>query len=375
MIRFPIPALLLVFALTGGCTKPPARPGQSAIPVSAVTAVQVDLPLTVQATGTVEPIRTVTIQSQVNGLLIRVGFREGEDVRAGQVLFQIDPAPYQTTLDQTSATLARDLAQWEIARRDVNRFEALAVKEYVTQQQLDQARTTATALAATLRADSAAVERARIDLQNATIRSPIDGRTGQILVREGNLVRANGEPLLVVNQIAPVLVRFAVPAQYLEAVRRRAADHMPVHANPANVTDTTQLQTGALNFLDNAVDSLTGTLVLKASFPNHNRLLWPGALVRVTLELETERGVTVIPQAAVQSGQTGDIVWVIDSAGTASPRKVMVTRSTDSLAVIGEGIQPGEEVVTDGQLRLTSGAKVTIRGTSSPADSADRTQS
>ncbi len=328
-----------------------------------------DVPLTLRSTGSVEPIRTVTVQAQIGGLLTRVGFREGQDVQEGQVLFEIDPRPFQATLDQATATLARDLAQWQIAQRDVERFEALAAHEYVTQQQLDQARTTAVSLAATLRADSAAITRARLDLQHATIRAPISGRTGQILVREGNLVRAGGEPLLVINQISPVLVRFAVPAKYLDAVRRRAEASLPVHANPADVDDASLGQVGTLVFLDNAVDTLTGTLVLKATFPNTDRALWPGALVRTVLELDTERGVTTVPRVAVQTGQHNDVVWIIDSAGTARAKTVVVRRYADSLAILESGIAPGDQVVTDGQLRLTEGARVAVRGSEPGATS------
>ncbi len=357
----PLRCAVALLLSTAACASPPPAARNNTIPVSVTTARSANVPLTLQSTGAVEPIRSVTVQSQIGGLLTRVAFREGQDVVEGQILFEIDPRPFQAALDQASATLSRDLAQWQIAQRDVERFEALAAREYVTQQQLDQARTAAASLAATLRADSASITRARLDLQYATIRAPISGRTGQILVREGNLVRAGGEPLLVINQISPVLVRFAVPAQFLDAVRRRAEASLPVHANPADVADASLAQIGTLVFLDNAVDSMTGTLVLKATFPNTNRALWPGALVRIVLELDTERGVTTIPRVAVQTGQHNDVVWIIDSTETARASTVTIRRYADSLAIVESGVSPGDRIVTDGQLRLTEGARVAIR--------------
>jgi multidrug efflux system membrane fusion protein len=368
-VRARFPRWVVAGVVFAACSKAAPPPKASAIPISSATAMRADVPLMLDAIGTVEPIRTVAVQAQIGGLLTHVGFKEGQDVQAGQVLFEIDARPYQAAVQQSQATLSRDLAQLQIAKRDVDRIEALAAKEYATQQQLDQARTNAAALTATLRADSAGVERAQLDLQYATIRAPISGLTGSILVREGNVVRATSEPLVVINQISPVLVRFAVPAQYLDVVSRRASQSLAVRATPANVADTSAVQTGTLIFLDNAVDSLTSTLTLKASFPNAGRVLWPGALVRVTLQLDTEHGVVVVPRTAVQSGQAGDMVWVIDSASKVTVHKVTVARNTDSLAIIATGVNVGDQVVTDGQLRLTDGAKVKLRGSEPAADS------
>lgn len=355
--------LPLVALLAGAAcgTKKPAPP--PAAPVSVVLAARHDVPLTLDATGTVEPVRTVAVQAQVSGVLTRVAFREGQQVEAGQLLFEIDPRPLQAALAQAQAVLARDAAQVENARRDVQRYEALAAKEYVTQQQLEQTRASGASLAATLRADSAAVDQVRLNLQYASIRAPIAGRAGAFLVREGNLVRAgSGEPLVVINQIAPSLVRFPVPAANFDAVRRRANDGLLVTAVPLSDSAGSSPQQGKLVFLDNAVDASTGTVTLKAQFDNPRGELWPGAMVRVTLRLDVERAALVVPRAAVQTGQAGDVVWVIGADSKAKVHKVVIRRMTDSLAVIADGIAEGDRVVTDGQLRLTDGAKVAVRG-------------
>jgi len=351
-------------ALLVACTAK-AKPPAATLPVSLGVVRLADVPLVLEATGTVEPLQSVTIQAQVGGILTRVAFREGQEVQQGAVLFEIDPRPYRATLNQAEANLARDAAQFEIARRDQQRFEALAAKEYVTQQQLDQTRANAVALAATLRADTAAAERARLDLQNATIRAPISGRTGSILLKEGNLVRTGSAvPLVVINQLSPILVRFAVPAAYVDIIRRRAEHTLGVLATP--VSDTTRGVTGTMIFLDNSVDSLSGTVTLKASFANAGGTLWPGNLVRVVLQLDVEKGALVVPRTAVQSGQGGDVIWIVDSAMQAKVHKITVRRTTDSLAVIAGDVTAGEQVVTDGQLRLTDGVKVSLRSGGKP---------
>ncbi len=352
--------------LTVACAKkapPPVPP----VPVSVAPVRQADVPLIVTATGTAEPIQTAAVQSQVSGLLVHVMFKEGDDVAAGQELFQIDARPFQAALDQAQANLSRDQAQWANAEHDVTRYEALAAKDYVTQQQLDESRATASALVGTLRADSAAIEQARLNLQYTNIRAPIAGRAGGILLREGNQVRGGAnQTLVVINQISPILVRFPIAANMLDAVRRRAAGHtLPVIATP--VGDSAQVEHGTLVFVDNAVDSLTGTVMLKGFFANNDRVLWPGALERVELQLDVEHNALVVPASAVQSGQAGDVIWTVDSAHRVHEVKVNVQRSSDTLAVLGGGVTPGQLVVTDGQLRLTENARVTIQTGSAAA--------
>jgi multidrug efflux system membrane fusion protein len=357
---------LVLTALAGlaACAKP-ARKEPPPVPVLAATAERRAVPFTIDANGTVEPLETVAIESQVSGVLLRVGFREGDEVRQGQVLFAIDPAPYRAALEQARGMLARDEAQLVAAKEDVRRFDALVEKEYVTTQQADQARATAAALEATVQADRAAVESARINLQNATIRSPIAGKAGSLMLRPGNLVRASsGTPLVTINRIHPILVRFAVPATQLEQIRRYRDKPLLVRARPAGSATTS---TGTLAFVDNAVDSATGTLLLKASFDNTDGALWPGQFVQVALQLYVQPDALVVPSTAVVAGQQGSYVFVVKPDRTTEIRDVRVARPAGDVTVLEGGIEPGEQVVTEGQLRLTAGAKVMIKPPATPA--------
>jgi membrane fusion protein, multidrug efflux system len=362
--RFLLPGLLLVAV---GCTKQaPRRPAPPTVVAGAVE--QRDVPVVLEATGSVEPIQTATVAAQVDGIIERVTFHEGDEVSRGQVLFQIDPRPYAAAAAQAEAALARDVAQLDNAERDRIRFEELARREFVTAQQLDQARSSAVAAAATVRADSATLSRARLDLERATVRAPISGRAGGLLLKEGNLVRAGGsEPLVVINQITPILVRFAVPATELGAIRS-AREGLPIIATP--VGDTGRPVSGTLTFVDNAVDSLTGTILLKGSFANRERSLWPGGLVRVAITLSVQKGVLVVPVSAVLTGQQGSSVYVVEDSNRVSLRKVTVVRTTDTLAVLASGVKAGDRVVTMGQVRITDGATVQIVSGGAGTDSA-----
>lgn len=352
--------LLFCCAITAACAKA-ATPPPAAVPVTLADVRRADVPLLIRATGTVEPIRTAAVQSQVNAQLMHVRFTEGEGVHEGQVLFELDSRPFEAALGQAQAALSRDVAQWENAQHDVQRYSTLASKEYITQQQLDQAKATAGALAGTLRGDSAAIDQAKLNLQYATIRAPISGRAGSVLLKEGNQVRSGvGQTLVVINQISPILVRFPVPATYFDAVRRREGQSLEVQAT--SVGDSTRAETGSLVFLDNAVDSTTETVLLKAAFTNAKGALWPGGLEAVSLQLDVERNVLVVPASAIQGGQAGNVVWIVDSSRKAHVVKVTVLRSTDSLAVLAGGVTPGQRVVIDGQLRLTDGTRVSVRG-------------
>ena len=345
-----------LFALVSACGKG-APPPPPAVPVHTAVAVRRDTPLILAATGTVEPLQTASVAAQVDGIVTRVAFREGQEVAAGQVLFEIDPRQYRAALEQAEAILARDAAQLAQAERDYARFADLGAKDYVTAQQVDQARVQMEGLRASVRADSAALARARLDLGYASVRAPIAGRAGAVLVREGNLVRANSAaPLVVLNQLAPIQVRFALPATDLPALRARGDGALPVTA--LAVGDSGAPSVGALTFVDNAVDTNTGTITLKARFENRDHRLWPGALVRVALQLDVQKGALVVPLSAVVSSQRGSTVFIVDTAGKARSVGVQVQRVTDSEAVLATGVEAGQVVVTDGQIRLVDGTRV-----------------
>ncbi|HMA42435.1 MAG TPA: efflux RND transporter periplasmic adaptor subunit [Gemmatimonadales bacterium] len=317
------------------------------------------VPYEIVATGTVEPMRTVAVTSRVGGMLQGVRFAEGEEVTAGQTLFEIDPGPYAAALQQAEANLSRDVAQAENAVREAARYQALVKDKFVTEEDYQARQASADALTATVRADSAALTVARLNLSYATIRAPITGRTGSLLLHEGNQVIANeSNALVTINQLRPILVRFAVPATDLADVQRHAGKSLRVEARPAQ--DSTSFA-GELSFVDNHVDSSTGTVLLKGRFPNREGRLWPGEFVSVTLVLDVQAGALVIPEQAVLNAQQGTFVYVVNPDGTAKQRPVTVQRTADSLAVIAAGLDAGMLVVTDGQLRLTPDARVEIR--------------
>jgi multidrug efflux system membrane fusion protein len=351
-------ALPLLAAVAAGCGKPPADHHLD-IPVRVATVARITAPYTITSNGVVEPLQTVSVEAQVSGILDSVGFQEGDEVRAGQVLFHIDPRPFQATLRQAEGALARDAAQAESAERDAQRYRALVAKDYVTKSQADQAEATASALRATLQTDSASVESARLNLAYCTIRAPIDGRTGSLLVRRGNLVKAEGGALVVINQIHPILVRFPVSQQDFLALQRRSAEaHLAVRVQTAD--SLALAEAGTLTFLDNAVDSLTGTVTSKARFENAARALWPGEYVRVTVMLGSQADAIAVPSSAVVTGQNGEYVYLVDASQKAQLRNVRVNRNFGVLTVIDSGLVGGETVVTDGQSRLVPGSPVDV---------------
>src|SRR5213080_4152857 len=306
-------AATVSLTLALGCSRKGAG-GPARVPVTVAHVEQRAVPFEIPATGTAEPVQTVSVQAQVTGVLTHVTFHEGDDVAAGQVLFEIDPRLLQ----------------------------------------------------ATLRADSAAVANAALNLEWATIRAPIAGRTGRLLVREGNLVRAtNPDPLVIINQIHPILVRFAVPEQHLATIQRYRRNRLPVLVSPSK-TDTVFTE-GVLSFVDNSVDTTTGTVLLKAEFPNRDNALWPGEFLNVRLQLYIEDSAVVVPSQAVMNGQQGTYLFVVNQDGTARSQAVAVERTAGAYAVIAQGVRAGEEVVTDGQLRLVSGAAVEVKGVAEAA--------
>lgn len=354
VLQYALPAAVLGLACSSRQAGSPSR-----IPVSVARVERRAVPYEIQATGTVEPMRTVAVTSRVGGMLQRVRFAEGEEVREGQVLFEIDARPFAAALLQAEASMSRDVAQAENAVREAARYQALVKDKYVTEEDYQARQAAADAMTATVRADSAALTVARLNLSYATIRAPIAGRTGGLLLHEGNQVVANqGAPLVTINQLRPILVRFAVPATDLPDVQRRAGKTLRVEARPAQ--DSTTFA-GELSFVDNHVDSSTGTVLLKGRFPNRDGRLWPGAFVAVTLVLDVQADALVIPEQAILNAQQGTFVFVVDPDGIAKQRPVTVRRRADSLAVIDAGLEPGMLVVTDGQLRLTPDARVEIR--------------
>ena len=365
--RHPAPALmlfavLLAFAGTG------AKPAPKSPTVPVVTgAVKVQpAPLLLEAVGTVEPIESVAVRPQVGGVITRVAFTEGDDVRAGQPLFQIDPRPLQAALEAAQAQLARDEAQAANADAQSDRYAKLAAKDYVTREQADAARTQADVFRAAVQADRSAVEQAKLNLAYATVSSPVAGRTGSILVTKGNVVAPNGGPLVVVNQLSPIRVSFAVPADRLPQVRRHmAGGALAVHARPAR-DGAGEALVGRLVFVDNAVGTGTGTVTLKAEFPNEDGALWPGQFVDVDLVLAIETDALTVPAAAVVTGRDGLFVFVVGDDRKVEKRAVEVDRTIDGLAVVRGDLRDGEAVVIDGQMRLAPGTVVEIK-TAKPA--------
>ena len=352
--------LLLVPLIGGACGKP-STPPKPPVPVTVATAVRGEAPYLVNANGLVEPVQTVAVQSQVGGVLTAVRFREGDEVSEGQVLFEIDPIPYRAAAQQAQAVLARDKAQYDNAVRDAERYQALAQRDFVTRSQADQAVANAAALKAVVDADKANVDNAQFNLDNATIRAPVSGKTGSVLVRQGNLVRPNATtPLVVINQIHPILVRFSVPQRELMLVQQysRKGD-LRTTARPGQGNGVAVV--GALSFVDNGVDTTTGTVTLKARFANESNQLWPGQFVAVDLEVYRQADAVLVPTPAVQTGQDGLFVFVIDKDSKAQMQVVTAGRAVGDQTVIDTGLKGGEVVVVDGQSRLTVGAKVEIK--------------
>jgi membrane fusion protein, multidrug efflux system len=350
---------LFLAVLVAACAPRP-EPGAGRVPVSVARAERQAVPFEITAPGTVQAIRTVAVTSQVSGMLRRVRFAEGAEVAPGQVLFEIDPRPFAAAVQQSEANLTRDLVQAQNAARDAERYRTLAQDKSVTEEDYQQRQATAASLAATVQADSAALTVARLNLEYSTIRAPIAGRTGSLLVHEGNLVRSgDATSLVTINQIRPILVQFALPAAQLPALQQRSGRSLRVLAR---ATEDSSVFEGDLSFVDNHVDSSTGTVLLKGRFPNARGRLWPGELVDVTLILDVEADALVVPAQAVVTAQQGTYVFVVQSDGSAKQQPVTVARLADTLAVIADGLEAGALVVTDGQLRLTPEARVEIRG-------------
>jgi multidrug efflux system membrane fusion protein len=335
------------------------------IPVLVAPAETRDVPIYLDGLGTVQASATVTVRAMVDGPLQEVRFKEGQDVRAGDVLARIDPRIYQAALDQAVAKKKQDEATLANARLDSARYAKLAATAYASAQQADQARSTVAQLEAQVQSDQAQIDNARTQLSYTTVTSPIDGRVGFRQVDAGNIVRASDAVgLATITTLRPIMVQFTLPQQALAQVAAAMAEGTPVVlALPQDTSASAArpvLDTGALTVLDNQVDPLTGTIRLRATFPNERLQLWPGAFVTVRLQVETRHDATVVPPVALQRGPQGTYVYVLNADQTVTRRPVRVSHEDMLLAVIADGLEPGERVVVDGASRLTDGAKVQV---------------
>jgi multidrug efflux system membrane fusion protein len=328
--------------------------------VRVALAAEVSMPFQLTSTGTVEAIRAANVAAQVGGVVTRIAFREGDAVRRGQVLFRLDPRPFRAALDQAIAVLERDRARAETARSEAQRAQKLYDENVLSQAEWDQKRADAEALAATVRADSASVRTARLNLEFAGIRAPISGKTGRVLVREGDYVRAaTNEALVTIIQPQPIWVRVTVPDREVPLVLRYRNAKPRVLVEPAGGGSAPS--EGRLVFVDQVVDPASGTLTLKGEFPNNDGRLVPGQFVDVRLILFVAPRALVIPAVAVSRGQGGAFVYLVRSDSTVATRPVEVERTQDELAIVSGGLRTGDRVVTDGQLRLSPGSKVLIK--------------
>jgi multidrug efflux system membrane fusion protein len=390
--------VLLALVALAGCSdnaagKTARQAGPPPVPVVVAEVVQKVVPVQITAVGTIQAFTTVGVKSQVSGQIVKVHFKEGDEVHAGDVLFTIDPRPFEAAvrqaeatvakgtaaLKQAEATLERDQVQLEMSRVQERRYAELLRRELIAREQYDQLKTNWAAMEATVEADRAAVENARaavradqaaldnarLNLSYTTIRSPIDGRAGNVLVQVGNVVKGNDDnPIVVINQIHPIYLSFAVPEQYLADIKRyRAQRPLRVEARLPNRLEPAA--TGQLTFINNTVDPGTGTIQLKATFENRDNALWPGQFLDAVLTLTAQPAI-VVPSQAIQAGQKGPFVFVVKADQTVESRPVQPGTRLGAETTVVSGLAPGERVVTDGQLRLVPGAKVQIREPGAP---------
>jgi multidrug efflux system membrane fusion protein len=416
--------LLLLVLFSSACSNEKSGISVSSpVPVIVADVIQKTVPVQLRAIGNVQAYSTITVKSIVGGEIRQVHFTEGQNVKKGEFLFTIDPRPFEASLKQAEANLSRDvaqvsqveadlaknialvkqaeanlerdIAQAENAKVEAKRYESLIERQVVSRQQYEQFRTNAEALEATVRADKAAkesaeaavrsskaalenaraavradqaaVENAKIQLGYCFIRSPIDGRTGNLLVKRGNVIKANDIDLVTINQINPIYVAFSVPEQNLLEIKKYMAGG-PLKVEALLPNDASDAEGGVLSFIDNTVDKTTGTILLKGTFINKEKRLWPGQFVNVVLTLATQSDAIIIPSQAVQTGQQGQYVFVLKSDLTVELRSVVVNRILNNESVIDKGLQNGEKVVTDGQLQLVPGAKVEVKSSSSGSE-------
>src|SRR5215471_13019289 len=358
-------ALLVVLAAMGLVayykkeSQASSQKGPPAIPVTAVAVVSKTVPVRLYAIGNVESFTTVAVKARVDGQIVSVHFKEGDEVKQGAVLFEIDSRPFAAALKQAQANLLKDKALLDRAVEQEKRYKDLLDKNFISPDAYEQVRTNKETASATVSADEAAIESARLSVDYCTIRSPVTGYAGRIQIQQGNLVKANDvNPLVTINQVVPIYVTFSVPEQNLADIRTyQAAGELRVNASFAN--STRPPIAGKLSSIDNTADPTTGTIKLKAEFPNIDKALWPGQFVNVVLTLYDQKDAIVTPSASVQSGPAGQYVYVIKPDLTVELRNIKVARAEGDDTVVASGLQPGDQVVTVGQLRLAPGSRVT----------------
>lgn len=350
-------ALLACGACSAKKEKPKTKPP---VPVTVAIAIQKDVPVQLKAIGNIEPYTSVAIKSQVNGQIARVHFREGSDVQKGSLLITLAPESFKAALSQCEATLTKDLAQSKFAHDQARRYELMLKDGIVTQDQFDQLQANAESFAATVAADRAAVNNAKIQLSYCYLRSPIFGRTGKLLLQPGNLTKANDVPLVMINQINPIYVTFSIPENKLAEVKKAmAGGELKIEAVIPNEPGSKEI--GTISFLDNTVNAATGTIKLNGVFANKSRKLWPGQFVDVVMTLSSLHNAVVVPTQAIQISQQGQFIYVVKPDKKVEMRLVTVGTACGGESVIEKGIAPGETLVVNGQLRLVPGAKVSAK--------------
>jgi len=354
--------MIVIWRLSSGTEAPNAAAQTPApgIPVTAGTVAAQNVPVFLQGIGTVQAYNMVAVKSRVDGQIVKVDFKEGQDVKAGDPLFQIDPRPFQAALEQAQAAKQRDEAQLTGAQLDLDRYEKLIGSGWQTRQSYDQQKAQVGQLQAAIKGDEAQINTAKLNLSYSDIRSPIDGRLGARLVDKGNLVHANDNTALVtISEVKPIFVSFTLPQATLDDIRENN-DKAPLVVLAYNGDGTKQLAEGKLTMIDNAVDQATGTIRLKARFDNDEERLWPGAFVSARVILSVRKDVATVPSQTVQQGPNGHYAYVIKPDDTVERRAVDVASIQDGIAVVTKGLAAGERVVVDGQYRLTNGARVKI---------------